>query len=251
MIVKINLEKSYNRLMWGFIQETLQDVGLPNKMIYTNDGMHHNCIIPTVMEWRKARAGETNMGIAPGRSHISIHFCHLPGERLAHKIQKEVEVGRLISLKASRGGHMISHLFFADDLIFFAESSTPHISTINRAFGQRVNFSKSQIFFSLNIGVNQAASLSTMAAISYTTKVGRYLGVELVHQRISKHTFAPLLEKFKRRSVEWKSKYLSLARRITLAKCVMSSLRLLDADSPIVSGGHEGDQQIYTSLYLG
>lgn len=53
------------------------------------------------------------------------------------------------------------------------------------------------------------AFLSELAAIPQTTELGRYLGVESVHQRISKHIFAPLLEKCKKRLAGWKSKCLS------------------------------------------
>lgn len=61
-------------------------------------------------------------------------------------------------LKASRGGPNISHLLFADDLLFFAESTTEQVEVIKsrlpkfeKAFGHRVNYSKSHIFLSPNL----------------------------------------------------------------------------------------------------
>lgn len=33
MVLKLNLEKTYDKLEWGFIKETLRDADLPSKLI--------------------------------------------------------------------------------------------------------------------------------------------------------------------------------------------------------------------------
>lgn len=33
MIIKIDLEKAYDRLEWSFVKETIYDVGLPRRMV--------------------------------------------------------------------------------------------------------------------------------------------------------------------------------------------------------------------------
>lgn len=45
-------------------------------------------------------------------------------EKLSHLIQITTEIGRWKPIKSSQNGPLVSHLFFADDLILFAETST-------------------------------------------------------------------------------------------------------------------------------
>lgn len=44
-------------------------------------------------------------------------------EKLSHLIESDVEIKRWKPIKSSQNGPLITHLFFADDLILFAEAS--------------------------------------------------------------------------------------------------------------------------------
>lgn len=70
-------------------------------------------------------------------------------ERLEHRIQKEVVDDRWKPLKESRNGPSISHLFFADNMLFFAESLSSQMKVIKeclddfaKASRLRINFQK-------------------------------------------------------------------------------------------------------------
>lgn len=121
MIVKIDMEKAYKRLEWPFIVDTLQDVGLPETMVNVIMRCVSNATFRllwngectnTIQQTRRQRQGDP-------LSHYLFVLCL---ERLVHMIQQEVERGRWKSLKVLRSGPGISHLFFADNLLFFVES---------------------------------------------------------------------------------------------------------------------------------
>lgn len=57
-----------------------------------------------------------------------------------------------------------------------------------------------------------------------TSDLGLYLGMPTLTSRVTKATFNHLYEKIDRRLSGWKSKYLSLAGRITLANSTITSL---------------------------
>lgn len=57
-----------------------------------------------------------------------------------------------------------------------------------------------------------------------TTDLGMYLGMPTLTSRVTKDTFRHLCEKIDRRLSGWKMKYLSLARRLTLAKATLSTM---------------------------
>lgn len=46
MAVKIDLEKAYDRLDWGFIEDTLLDIELPTRLIHVN--IH--CVTSSTMQ---------------------------------------------------------------------------------------------------------------------------------------------------------------------------------------------------------
>lgn len=64
---------------------------------------------------------------------------------------------------------------------------------------QKVNYSKSQIFFSANIYDEVANYLSKLAEIPLTKDLGKYLGVPLINQSKSKATYTELLDRFNKK----------------------------------------------------
>ena len=52
-------------------------------------------------------------------------------ERLAHILQSEIVEGKWKTIQLSRNGPKLSHIFFVDDLILFAEASMEQINIVN------------------------------------------------------------------------------------------------------------------------
>ena len=84
----------------------------------------------------------------------------------------------------NRRGPKISHLCFADDLVLFAKASLDQVQVIKgildlfcKSFGQKVNLSKSCIFFSKNIHMHRKTELSNALGVRLTSDFGKYLGV--------------------------------------------------------------------------
>lgn len=125
----------------------------------------------------------------------------------------------------------MSNLFFADDIILFAEASLDQAAVIqdclNRfcfASRQKVRLEKSRIYFSKNVGMRDTETICSTLGMEATDDLGLYLGKPTLTSRVTKETFAHLCEKVDRRLAGWKSKYLSLAGRITLAKSTLNTL---------------------------
>lgn len=170
--------------------------------------------------------------------------------KLAHRIYREVEGRRWRPIKASRGRQEISHLFFAHELLFFAEASMDRVETVkarlsnfSRAFGQKINFAKSKSFFSANIDKNMVVTLSMATSIPRTDDLGRYLGVPLLHKWVTKNLYVENLEKWRKRLLGRKSKSLSLAKN-TFAKSVLNSLSVYQMQTAMlpVAATHDIDR---------
>ncbi|KAK9941797.1 hypothetical protein M0R45_007491 [Rubus argutus] len=89
--------------------------------------------------------------------------------------------------------------------------------------GQNVNFEKSKLYCSPNTNRNLAKEISSICGSPLTHDLGKYLGMPLIHSRISKQTYAEVIDKVQNRLAGWKSKTLNMAGRLTLIQAVTSS----------------------------
>ena len=230
MLLKLDLEKAYDRIRWDFLEDTLNAAHLPQIWIkwimecVTNPGMS--------LLWN----GERTESFTPQRGlrqgdPLSPYLFVLCMERLCHQIEFAVANKEWKPIRLSRGGPSLSHVCFADDLILFAEASIAQIRVIRKvlerfcgASGQKVNLEKSVIFFSENIHRDLANSISNESGIKGTKELGKYLGMPVLQKRINKETFGEVIEKISSKLAGWKSRFLSLAGRITLTKSVLTSI---------------------------
>ncbi|CAL1380641.1 unnamed protein product [Linum trigynum] len=199
MVVKIDLEKAYDRLRWDFLRDTLIEVGLPSSWI--------RCIMYCVQQNRMRILwnGELLEAITPSRGvrqgdPLSPYLFVLCMERLSHRIDKAVRDKLWNPIRLSPNGPALTHLFFADDLVLFAEAKISQVKIIKQCLdefcessGQRVNFAKSIIYISPNIHHARAQRLSTRAGIPLATSLGKYLGIQTTHGRVTRSRYEGLL----------------------------------------------------------
>lgn len=162
---------------------------------------------------------------------ISPYLFVLSIERLFQAIVKNVENGLWNPIQITRGGPKISHLVFADDLIFFAEENTDQAQMIQNTLHkfclsswQKVSHDKTRVYFSKNVPRLLRKDICDTMGFNSTEDLGKYLGVPIFHKRVGLNTFNYVLEKVKQRLSTWKSKTLSFAGRVTLARSVVQAM---------------------------
>lgn len=92
--------------------------------------------------------------------------------------------GKLMGVRVSHSGPVISHLLFIDDFILYGKASMSTVRILKDilkeyedCLGQCVNFSKSSIFFSRNTMEAIWVSLSLDLQMRYSNDRERYLGL--------------------------------------------------------------------------
>lgn len=232
MMVKVDLEKAYDRLSWEFIRETLREAGLRSNWVRNI----MRCITTARMSIRWN--GEALEAITPTRGirqgdPMSPHIFVLCVERLSQMITEAERRGSWKGIHISRNGPSLTHLLFADNMILFGEATETQLKVMMDCFdifcrfsGQRVNYAKSSIFFSKNVGEDSARALSSLSGIPWTTNLGKYLGVSSGHGRMKSSDFNEIMNRIRDRLDGWKMKTLALAGRKTLAQEVLSTLPL-------------------------
>ena len=76
--------------------------------------------------------------------------------------------------------------------------------------GQLVSFGKHMVYCSPNVENFKALEISQICGSPLTTDLGRYLGVPLIHGRVSKGTYLGVVDKVQRRLATWKTESLSM-----------------------------------------
>lgn len=167
MILKLDLEKAYDQLEWNFVLDSLNCLGIPQNL----QNLIFHCISSTSMRinWNGSSSSpfSCSRGLRQG-DPISPYLFVLCLERLGHSIQDAVNAGSWIPFSFGRGHcPKLSYMCFADDLILVPESSLSQVECINAVLhqfcsksDQKINFLKSQVFFSSNVNDSVATSLS-------------------------------------------------------------------------------------------
>ncbi|KAH9725610.1 putative ribonuclease H protein [Citrus sinensis] len=180
--------------------------------------------------------GEASEEFVPSRGirqgdPLSPYIFVLCVERLSHGINRAVTAGDWRPIRLARRGTPLTHLFFADDLLLLAEADIEQAGVINMVLNNfcksseaKVNKAKSQVFFSKNISAWDMKRIGAELGFSVTKDLGTYLGMPLLHTRVSQHTYQNIIDKVERRLSGWHASLLSLAGRITLTQTVLQAI---------------------------
>ncbi|XP_022014398.1 uncharacterized protein LOC110913887 [Helianthus annuus] len=145
-------------------------------------------------------------------------------------VNRVMNAGLYEGIKIPNDGPMLSHLCYADDVLFLGRWSVQNAVTLSRLLrwlnlvtGLKVNFQKSKLY---GFGVDEEEKLRLASVLK--CEVGKllfsYLGIPIgVNMKRSKY-WDLVINKFSAKLSKWKAKFLSLAGRVTLAKLVLGSL---------------------------
>ncbi|XP_050386206.1 uncharacterized protein LOC126802601 [Argentina anserina] len=227
---KVDLSKAYDRLSWNFIEMVLYDAKFPHSLVKLIMHCISSVSFQISLNGELSESFQGQRGIRQG-DPLSPYIFVLCMEKLSHLINTLVDDGLWKPVRASQSGPKISHLFFADDLIFFAEASISQANALKKCLdifcalsGQAVSYEKSLIYCSPNTCSSTATCVSRICGSPLTNDLGKYLGMPLIHERVNHHTYAGIYDKFQSRLSSWKSKTLSMAGRLVLIQSVSSAI---------------------------
>ena len=229
-MMKVDLEKAYDRLNWDFLRWVLMDIGLPTNWISLIMFSVTNSDFSLLWNGKKLDPFTPAQGVRQG-DPLSPYLFALCLERFSQIIENAVTDKRWIPFNITRHMLALSHVFFTDDLILFGSATAENIMYIMeclnmfcRFSGQRVNSNKSKLYFSANTQPNNIADVCRISNMEATNDLGKHLGVTLHTQRVTKTTFHDLISRMKARLSQWKASQLSLAGRHILVQSVTSTL---------------------------
>ncbi|GJQ99829.1 reverse transcriptase [Tanacetum coccineum] len=156
MALKVDLNKAFDRVEWDFLLAVLRKMGFGD--LWCN----WICACLTTYELEFMVNGDYVGVIKPQRGlrqgdPVSPYLFIIIANVLSRQISRAMTLGTLSGIKMVRNCPLISHIFFADDSLFFLKASHSEcgtlVSILNsycEASCQTVNFQKSSAFFSPN-----------------------------------------------------------------------------------------------------
>ena len=187
MVIKVDLQKAYDRLEWSFIKMVLEHFGFPESMVKFN----MSCVATTntalLFNGSKLYSFQPSRGIRQG-DPISPYLFLLCMEFLGAHITSMCEVRRWDKVRASRRGPSFSHVFFADDLMLFAKADRKNCEAIIEVLdnfcnlaGQKINLEKLKILLSPNVTGGRRKGICRRLGITETSNLGKYLGFPIIY----------------------------------------------------------------------
>lgn len=230
MLIKLDLDKAYDRLEWSFIRETLVFFKFPNSLI--------ELIMSCVSSSRMAINinGDFTVDFLPSRGirqgdPLSPYLFILCVEFLSLKVFEAQEKGEWKGIRVGRSGPTLSHLFFADDIVFVGQASISNAHTLNcildffsERAGEKVNKTKSKVLFSNNTPPDTSSKICDIFGIKPTRSIGNYLGIPITGKRVNRHDCQFIVDKLNSKLSAWKAKFLSHAGRVVLTKSVLNAM---------------------------
>ncbi|GKF01321.1 RNA-directed DNA polymerase, eukaryota, reverse transcriptase zinc-binding domain protein, partial [Tanacetum coccineum] len=228
---KIDIQKAYDSVEWKFIESCLINFGF------------HKVMIKWIMECVTSTSFSINIngdlqGFFKGKKGLrqgdplSPYLFTLIMEVLNLLIKRHISLSTNFKYHWQCKELKITHICFADDLLLFCHGDSKSVSILKSAlndfravFGLLPSMPKSTMFFGNVKDADKSRILKVMRLTVGTPPV-RYMGVPLISNRLFSKDCQPLIDKVRRRIMDWKNKTLSFASRLQLISSIIGSMQI-------------------------
>ncbi|GAU36827.1 hypothetical protein TSUD_320640 [Trifolium subterraneum] len=229
LIFKVDFEKAYDSVDWGFLDYMLRRFGFNTKWRAWMKACICSGSMSVLVNGSPTEEISIKRGLKQGDPLAPLLFL-LVAEGLGALMIEAVEKGHFKPFLVGRGRLPVSILQYADDTLFIGEATVENLWTLKailRGFelvsGLKVNFWKSCL-----VGVNVTHDFLQMASTFLNCRIGRisfiYLGLPVGANPHRYSTWIPMLNLIKRRLGAWGNKYISLGGRIVLINAVLNAI---------------------------
>jgi hypothetical protein len=98
------------------------------------------------------------------------------------------------------------------------------LKTYEKASGQEINLTKSEVFFSRNLSLAAQEDLSKIMGVRHVLGTGSYLGLPSMIGRKKKETFSYIKDRVWKHINSWRGRPLSRAGKEVMIKSVLQSI---------------------------
>ncbi|KAF5790976.1 putative RNA-directed DNA polymerase [Helianthus annuus] len=229
MYFKVDISKAYDSVNWAFLDSIMAQMNFPTRWRKWIMATLSSARASVLVNGSPTREFEYSRGLRQG-DPLSPFLFVIVMEALTGIMKEAASIGLFNGIKITNDGPSLSHLIYADDVMFLGEWSLMNVMNLRRILrcfyltsGLKVNLAKCSIY---GVGVNneEVQNMANLLNCRQGTFPFKHLGLLVGANMNLARNWKPVIEIFKYRLSIWKAKTLSYGGRITLIKSVLNTL---------------------------
>lgn len=229
MFMKLDIQKAYNMVDWRFLCKVLEAFGFSLQWINFIYRCTSTTKILILINGTPKGFFDTSRGIRQG-DPLSPSLYIIMAEAFGRALTKAHIEGKINGITVTKNIFNITHQQYANDTILPCESSIIEALNIKsiiqqymEASGQKVNASKSEIFF-INTRPKKETQICNIMGYKKGKFPCKYLGIELEKGSRSNKAWHNTFNKLDSQIGGWKDKWFTKVGKVTKIRAVLSSL---------------------------
>ncbi|KAJ0524126.1 putative RNA-directed DNA polymerase [Helianthus annuus] len=201
MLFKVDLEKAYDTLSWGFLDSILEQMNFHPRWRSWIMAIVSSARASVLVNGSPTQEFQCGRGLRQG-DPISPFLFIIAMEALSGVVKKACSIGIFKGIECGQNGPTLSHFLYADDVVFLGEWSVENARNLNRimrcfylASGLQVNLAKSSVF-GVGIDDTQVQDMATILRCRVGSFPFKYLGLQVgANMNLVKH-WKPIIDTF-------------------------------------------------------
>ncbi|XP_071906033.1 uncharacterized protein [Coffea arabica] len=230
VVLKLDMEKAYDRVEWGFLLYMLREIGCKEGVVDLIFRLISNVWFSVLINGELTGFFKSSRGVRQGdplSSTLFLFVAEFLGRGL-HQLFSSNKGFRFLS----KGG-LVPFLAFADDMVIFTRASPDSLQAVSSLLrlyetlsGQRVNLAKSRFLCSAKLPSTVISLIQQLTGFQQQFWPVKYLGVPLYLGRSKTILFDGVLSSVRNKLHHWSSRFLSAGGKLILLRHVLSSMPL-------------------------
>jgi hypothetical protein len=229
LVLKLEYEKSYDRVDWQFLEELLQSRGFLGRWATWVMNLVNGRSIAVKINDDTSTYFQPGKGLRQG-DPLSPLLFNLVVDVFTRMLMKAADIGYITGLMSALHPAGVVSLQYADDTLQFLEhgyDSTTHLKWLMTCFeklsGMIINYNKSDLN-PINLEEEEGQNYAQIFCCRLGTFPFQYLDVPLHYEKLKREDIQPIVDKIIKRIAGWKGKLLSYGARLTLLRACLANI---------------------------
>ncbi|XP_075087590.1 uncharacterized protein LOC142169603 [Nicotiana tabacum] len=258
VVIKLNMEKAYDRVSWKYLMHILRKMGFAECFINMIWNLISNNWCSVLINGQASGLFHSTRGVKQG-DPLSPSLFIISLEVLSRSLNKLFEDMRFKGFGMPKWADPLNHLAYADNTIIFS-SADPYslrkivkvLSKYEHTSGQMINKTKSSFYMHYSVSSMVSNSIGTITGFSKGEFPFTYLGWPIFYTRRRKDCYNDLIKNVKAKLHSWKWKPLSYGGKSTLISSVLRSmpthiLSVIDPPKNVIEHLHKAFARFFWS----